>query len=58
MNFDGECDEPAMTNLVESVDGRNNEVSKGVFTFKSCSKPSCHLTNDVPLLIYLISSSN
>ena len=33
-------------------------MSKRVFTFNSCSQPSYHLVNDVPLLIYAISSSN
>ena len=47
-----------MTNLVDLVDGRNNEVSKGVFIFNSCSTPSYHLVNDVSLLIYPISGSN
>ena len=29
-DFEGECNEPSMTKLVEVVDRRKNEVSKGV----------------------------
>nr|XP_027109214.1 uncharacterized protein LOC113729084 [Coffea arabica] len=56
-NFDEKCKEPALDSQVESIGGRNIEVSKGVFTFKSCSTPSYRLTNDVPLLLYPISGS-
>ena len=49
------CQGLALESQVESIGGRNIEVSKGVFSFKSRSTPSYHLANNVPLVLYPIS---
>ena len=40
IDFEGKCNDPTMTNLVESVNGKDNGVSKEVFAFNSSSIPS------------------
>ena len=49
-DFEGKCKELVMNSQVESIGGRNNEVSKGVFALNSCSTPSYHFINDVHCL--------